>query len=39
MIPHVPLGQWVSDLIDWLLDRVPWLFDGISAVMQCSSTG
>lgn len=34
MIPHVPLGQWVSDLIDWLLDTVPWLFDAISAVMQ-----
>ncbi|PRY40229.1 glycine betaine/proline transport system permease protein [Geodermatophilus tzadiensis] len=34
MIPHVPLGQWVSDLIDWLLDAVPWLFDAISAVMQ-----
>ncbi|WP_138732195.1 ABC transporter permease [Modestobacter excelsi] len=34
MIPHVPLGQWVSDLIDWLLATVPWLFDGISSVMQ-----
>jgi glycine betaine/proline transport system permease protein len=34
MIPHVPLGQWVSDLVDWLLDTVPWLFDAISAVMQ-----
>ncbi|SFU06439.1 glycine betaine/proline transport system permease protein [Geodermatophilus amargosae] len=34
MIPHLPLGQWVSDLIDWLLDTVPWLFDAISAVMQ-----
>jgi glycine betaine/proline transport system permease protein len=34
VIPHVPLGQWVSDLIDWLLDTVPWLFDAISAVMQ-----
>ena len=33
-MPHVPLGQWVSDLIDWLLATVPWLFDGISAVMQ-----
>ena len=34
MIPHIPLGQWVSDLVDWLLDTVPWLFDAISAVMQ-----
>jgi glycine betaine/proline transport system permease protein len=34
VIPHVPLGRWVADLIDWLLDTVPWLFDGISAVMQ-----
>ncbi|WP_138758905.1 ABC transporter permease [Modestobacter altitudinis] len=34
MIPHVPLGQWVSDLIDWLLATVPWLFDAISSVMQ-----
>ena len=34
MIPHIPLGQWVSDLIDWLLATVPWLFDAISAVMQ-----
>jgi glycine betaine/proline transport system permease protein len=34
MIPHVPLGRWVSDLIDWLLGAVPWLFDAISAVMQ-----
>jgi glycine betaine/proline transport system permease protein len=34
VIPHIPLGQWVSDLIDWLLDTVPWLFDAISAVMQ-----
>ncbi|SFP95003.1 glycine betaine/proline transport system permease protein [Geodermatophilus dictyosporus] len=34
MIPHIPLGQWVADLIDWLLDAVPWLFDAISAVMQ-----
>ncbi|NEM08043.1 ABC transporter permease subunit [Geodermatophilus normandii] len=33
-MPHLPLGQWVSDLIDWLLDTVPWLFDAISAVMQ-----
>jgi glycine betaine/proline transport system permease protein len=34
VIPHIPLGQWVSDLINWLLDTVPWLFDAISAVMQ-----
>ena len=34
MIPHVPLGRWVSDLIDWLLATVPWLFDAISSVMQ-----
>ncbi|SDC23472.1 glycine betaine/proline transport system permease protein [Geodermatophilus telluris] len=34
MIPHLPLGQWVADLIDWLLAAVPWLFDAISAVMQ-----
>jgi glycine betaine/proline transport system permease protein len=34
VIPHIPLGQWMSDLIDWLLDTVPWLFDAISAVMQ-----
>ena len=34
MIPHIPLGRWVADLIDWLLDTVPWLFDAISAVMQ-----
>ena len=33
-MPHVPLGQWVSDLIDWLLATVPWLFDAVSAVMQ-----
>ncbi|MGY1729214.1 ABC transporter permease [Geodermatophilus sp. SYSU D01062] len=34
MIPHIPLGQWVADLIDWLLATVPWLFDAISNVMQ-----
>jgi glycine betaine/proline transport system permease protein len=34
VIPHIPLGQWVSDLINWLLDTVPWLFDAISNVMQ-----
>ncbi len=34
MIPHLPLGRWVSDSIDWLLATVPWLFDAISAVMQ-----
>ncbi|WP_369259513.1 ABC transporter permease [Geodermatophilus amargosae] len=34
MIPHLPLGQWVSDLIDWLLETVPWLFDAVAAVMQ-----
>ena len=34
MIPHLPLGQWVADLIDWLLATVPWLFDAISSVMQ-----
>ncbi|MGY1832237.1 ABC transporter permease [Geodermatophilus sp. SYSU D01180] len=34
MIPHIPLGQWVADLIDWLLETVPWLFDAISNVMQ-----
>jgi ABC-type proline/glycine betaine transport system permease subunit len=34
VIPHVPLGQWVSDLVDWLLSTVPWLFDAISQVMQ-----
>ena len=33
-MPHIPLGQWVSDFIDWLLATVPWLFDGISAIMQ-----
>ena len=33
-MPHIPLGQWVADLIDWLLATVPWLFDGVSAVMQ-----
>jgi glycine betaine/proline transport system permease protein len=39
MIPHIPLGQWVSDLIDWLLATVPWLFDAISAVMQALVDG
>ncbi len=39
MIPHIPLGQWVSDLIDWLLDTVPWLFDAVSAVMQVLVNG
>ncbi|MEX5716852.1 ABC transporter permease [Geodermatophilus maliterrae] len=34
MIPHIPLGQWVADLIDWLLATVPWLFDAVSQVMQ-----
>ncbi|GAB4083091.1 ABC transporter permease subunit [Modestobacter muralis] len=34
MIPHVPLGRGVSDLVDWLLATVPWLFDAVSAVMQ-----
>ncbi|CCH88144.1 Glycine betaine/L-proline transport system permease protein proW [Modestobacter italicus] len=34
MIPHVPLGEWVSDLVDWLLATVPWLFDAVSSVMQ-----
>jgi glycine betaine/proline transport system permease protein len=33
-MPHIPLGQWVSDFIDWLLVTVPWLFDAVSAVMQ-----
>jgi glycine betaine/proline transport system permease protein len=33
-VPDIPLGQWVSDLIDWLLATVPWLFDAVSAVMQ-----
>ncbi len=39
MIPHLPLGRWVSDGIDWLLATVPWLFDAISAVMQVLVTG
>jgi glycine betaine/proline transport system permease protein len=34
VIPHVPLGEWVSDLVDWLLATVPWLFDAVSSVMQ-----
>jgi glycine betaine/proline transport system permease protein len=34
VIQHLPLGQWVADVIDWLLDTVPWLFDAISAVVQ-----
>ncbi len=34
MIPHLPIGETVSDFIDWLLDTVPWLFDAISNVMQ-----
>jgi len=34
VIPHLPLGQWVADVIDWLLATVPWLFDAISSVMQ-----
>jgi glycine betaine/proline transport system permease protein len=38
-MPHIPLGQWVSDLIDWLLMYVPWLFDGISTVMQALVDG
>jgi glycine betaine/proline transport system permease protein len=33
VIPHIPIGQWVSDLVDWLLAAVPWLFDAISSVM------
>jgi glycine betaine/proline transport system permease protein len=33
-VPHIPLGQWVSDAIDWLLATVPWLFDVVSSVMQ-----
>ena len=33
-MPHIPIGQWVADLIDWLLDTVPWLFDAISSVME-----
>jgi len=38
-VPHLPFGQWLSDLIDWLLLTVPWLFDGISAVMQALVDG
>ena len=33
-MPHLPIGQWVADLIDWLLATVPWLFDAISEVMS-----
>jgi glycine betaine/proline transport system permease protein len=33
-MPHIPIGQTLSNLIDWLLATVPWLFDGISAAMQ-----
>ncbi|MGY1713774.1 MULTISPECIES: ABC transporter permease [Geodermatophilus] len=38
-MPHVPLGRWVSDLIDWLLATVPWLFDAVSAVMSALVEG
>ena len=38
-MPHVPIGQAVSDLVDWLLATVPWLFDGISSVMQALVDG
>ncbi|MGY1650095.1 ABC transporter permease [Geodermatophilus sp. SYSU D01119] len=38
-MPHVPLGRWVSDLIDWLLATVPWLFDAIAAVMSALVEG
>ncbi|MGX5655306.1 ABC transporter permease [Geodermatophilus nigrescens] len=38
-MPHLPLGQWVSDLIDWLLATVPWLFDAVSAVMSALVEG
>ena len=38
-MPHPPIGQAVSDLIDWLLATVPWLFDGISALMQALVDG
>lgn len=38
-MPHPPIGQAVSDLIDWLLATVPWLFDGISSLMQALVDG
>ena len=33
-MPHLPIGQTLSDLIDWLLLHAPWLFDGVTTVMQ-----
>ncbi|WP_448640847.1 ABC transporter permease [Geodermatophilus sp. URMC 63] len=39
MIPHIPLGRWVADLIDWLLATVPWLFDAVSTVMSALVDG
>jgi glycine betaine/proline transport system permease protein len=38
-MPHIPIGQALSDLIDWLLATVPWFFDGLSAVMQALVDG
>jgi len=38
-VPHIPIGQTLSEFIDWLLVQVPWLFDGISAVMQALVDG
>ena len=38
-MPHPPIGQAVSDLVDWLLATVPWLFDGISSLMQALVDG
>ncbi|WP_432492593.1 ABC transporter permease [Kineococcus gypseus] len=33
-MPRIPVGQWVSDLVDRLLLVAPWLFDGVSAAVE-----
>ncbi len=33
-LPKIPIGQFVSDIVDWIEANLGWLLDGITAVLR-----
>ncbi len=34
MLPKIPIGSWVSDLVDWIEANLGWLLDAITTLLR-----